>query len=190
MPRNADRPGQFASGEPLTERCAQPITGIRQHATEAHTGGDYTIDLRKSHLWLCPCHSIFGRNTRSLQPRLIARPTLGQKQPQRQHDRHFATRKRQRHQGLTVGGLAQRRSILRCNPDRMRAFLRYRGVVDHQHSITATDEPIRLNQQLCFHGRRIPDAGGNEVMQLIVVSKHKLLRHWLNALAITRTDQA
>ena len=43
---------------PWTERRAQPITGIRQHATEAHTGGDYTIDLRKSHLWLCPCHSI------------------------------------------------------------------------------------------------------------------------------------
>ena len=34
--------------------------------------------------------------------RRAARPTLGKKQPQRQHDRHFASRKRQRYQGLAV----------------------------------------------------------------------------------------
>ena len=189
MARNADRPGKFASREPLAERRAQPITGIRQHAAKAHTGRDGTIDLRQSHLRLGPRRSIFGRNTRSLQPSPIARPTLGKKQPQRQHDRHFASRQRQRHQGLAVGGLAQRRSILRGDTHRMRALLGYRGIVDHQHGIAAADEPVRLNQQFCLHRRRIPDPGRNEVVQLIVVAKRKPLRHRLNALAIARADQ-
>ena len=86
MPRNTDRPSKFASCEPLTERRAQPITGIRQHAAKAHTGRDGTIDLRET----------------------LARPTLGKKQSQCQHDWDFASRKRQRYQGLAVGGLAQR----------------------------------------------------------------------------------
>jgi hypothetical protein len=71
----------------------------------------------------------------------------------------------------------------------MRALLRYRGVIDHQHGIAAADELIRLNQQFCFQRRCIPHSGGNEVIQLIVVSNRKLLRHRLNALAIARTDQ-
>src|SRR6266542_2805694 len=72
----------------------------------------------------------------------------------------------------------------------MRAFLGYRGVVDHQHGIAATDEPIRLDKQFCFHRRRIPDPGGNEVVQLIAFAERKPLRHRLNALAIARTDQS
>jgi hypothetical protein len=69
----------------------------------------------------------------------------------------FTSRQCQRHQGLAVRGLAQRRSILRSDTHRMRAFLGYRGVVDHQHGITAADELIRLNQQFCFRrpGKRI-----------------------------------
>ena len=54
---------------------------------------------------------------------------------------------------------------------------------------SATDKPIRLNQQFGFHRRRIPDPGGNEVVQLIVFAERKPLRHRLNALAIARTDQ-
>src|SRR5476651_647444 len=79
--RNTDRPGKLASREPLPERRAHPITRIRQHAAKAHTGRDDTIDLSQGYLRLRPCRSISGRNTRSLQPRPLARPTLGQKQP-------------------------------------------------------------------------------------------------------------
>src|SRR6516165_2167695 len=89
VPRNTDRPSKFASCEPLTERRAQPITGIRQHAAKAHTGRDGTIDLRQSHFRFRSCRSTFGRNTRSLQSRPLARPTLGKKQPQRQYDGHL-----------------------------------------------------------------------------------------------------
>src|SRR6516162_4538938 len=49
VPRNTDCPSKLASCEPVTERRAQPITGIRQHAAKAHTGRDGTIDLRQSH---------------------------------------------------------------------------------------------------------------------------------------------
>jgi hypothetical protein len=73
-----------ASCQPLTERRDQPITGIRQHAAKAHTGSDGMIDLRQSHLRFRSCRS------------------RGKKQPQRQHDRDFASRQRQRYQGLAV----------------------------------------------------------------------------------------
>src|SRR5713226_5319497 len=71
----------------------------------------------------------------------------------------------------------------------MRAFLGYRSVVDHQHGIAAPDEPIRLDKQFGLHRRCIPDPSRNEVVQLIVVTKRKPLRHRLNALAIAGTDQ-
>src|SRR5262249_56468202 len=54
VPRNSDCPGQVASREPLAERRAKPIPGIRQHAAEAHTGRDDRIDLRQGHLRLRP----------------------------------------------------------------------------------------------------------------------------------------
>jgi hypothetical protein len=72
----------------------------------------------------------------------------------------------------------------------MPAFLGYRGIVDYQHGIAAADKPIRLNKQFCLQRRRIPDPGGNEVVQLIIVAERKPLRHRRNALAIARTDQS
>ena len=158
--------------------------------TATHTRRDDTIDLCQSHLWLRPRRSIFGRNTRSLQLSLIARPTLGKKQPQRQHDRYFAARQRQRYEGLAVRGLAQRRGILRSDTNRMRAFLGYCSVVDHQHGIAAADEPVCLDKQFGFHRRRIPNPGCNEVMQLIACAERKPLRHRLHALAVAGTDQS
>src|SRR6266699_1876523 len=79
---------------------------------------------------------------------------------------------------------------MRSDAHRMRAFLGYRGIVDHQHGIAAADELIRLNQQLCLHRPGIPDPGRDEVVQLIVVTSCNPLRHWLNALAIARADQS
>ena len=68
----------------------------------------------------------------------------------------------------------------------MRALLRNRGVVNHQHGIIAADEHIRLDKQLGFHRRHIPDPGGDEVVQLVAFAERKPLRHRLNALAIAR----
>src|ERR1700719_1319534 len=188
--RNTDGPAKFASREPLTEWRAHPIARIRQHAAKAHTGRDDTVDLCQGHLRLRPCLSVFGRNTRSLQSSAIARPTLGKKQPQRQNDRNFASRQRQRYQGLAVRGLAQRRSILRSDTYRMRALLGYRGVVDHQYGIAGADELIRLNQQFGLHRPGIPHSGRDEVVQLIVITKCNPLRPRLNALAVAKTDQS
>src|SRR4029077_17415814 len=189
VPRDTDCPSKFASCEPLAERRSRPITGVRSDTAKEHTGRDGTTDFRQSHLRFRSCRSIFGRNTRSLQSSPLARPTLRKEQPQRQHDWYLASRKRQRYQCLAVGGLAQRRSILCSDTHRMRAFLGYCGVVDHQHGIAAADQPIRLNKQFRLHTPRIPDPGRNEVGKLIVFAKPKPLRHRLNALAIARTDQ-
>ena len=59
---------------------------------------------------------------------------------------------------------------LRLRP-RMRTLLGNRSVVDHQHGIAAADEPVRLHKQFCLHRGRIPDRGGNEVVQLIIFAK-------------------
>jgi hypothetical protein len=45
-----------------------------------------TIDLHQSNLRLRSGHAIFGWPIRSIQSSPLARPTLGKKQPQRQHD--------------------------------------------------------------------------------------------------------
>ena len=45
----------------------------------------------------------------------------------------------------------------------MRALLGYRGVVNDQHGIAATNELIRLNQQFCLHRFGVPDPGRDEV---------------------------
>src|SRR6266540_4274858 len=88
----------------------------------------------------------------------------------------------------SMTGISSRASV--SDTHRMRAFLGYRGIVDHQHGIAAADELIRLNQQLCLHRPGIPDPGRDEVVQLIVVTSCNPLRHWLNALAIARADQS
>src|SRR5262249_40568130 len=71
VPRNTDCPSKLASCEPLTERRAQPITGIRQHAAKAHTGRDRTIDLRPSPLPLPSCRATLGTRARSNRDRLL-----------------------------------------------------------------------------------------------------------------------
>src|SRR5438874_1760161 len=55
-------------------------------------------------------------------------------------------------------------------------------------SITSTAS-LPPTSQLGFHRRRIPDPGGNEVVQLIIFTERKPPRHRLNALAIARADQ-
>src|SRR5207237_7483950 len=51
--RDADGPGKLASREPLAKRRAQPVTGVRQHTAEAHTGRYHTVDLGQGDLRLC-----------------------------------------------------------------------------------------------------------------------------------------
>ncbi len=187
MTRNANRPGQFAGREPLAKRRAQPITGIRQDAAKADAGRDDTIQLRQSQSRRPP-HPVFGWNARSLQPRPVARPTLGKEQPQCQHDRHFAARQ------APIPGSGRWRpypKLKRIAPLRqpVRALLRF-GIVNRHHGTTTPDELIRLDKQFRFHRRHIPDPGRNEVMQLIVFAKRKPLCHRLNALAIARANQS
>src|SRR5262249_498708 len=132
----------------------------------------------------------FGRNSHSLQPSPLARPTLGKKQPQRQHDWYLASRKRQRYQGLAVRGLAQRRSILRSDTNRMHAFLGYRTILDHHHGTAPPDGPVSLDKEVGCTRAGGPDPGRNEVMHLTACADRKPLRHRLNALALARTNQS
>src|SRR5262249_32205009 len=77
----------------------------------------------------------------------------------------------------------------RSDTNRMRTFLRYCSIIDHQHGIAAAYEPVCLYEEFGFHRRCVSDPGRNEVMQLIACAERKPLRHRLNALAVARTDQ-
>jgi len=78
---------------------------------------------------------------------------------------------------------------LRSDTDRVLAFLRHRRIVDHQHRIAAADELISLDEKFRLQRSLLPDASSNKMVQLIIVTRRKTLCHWLNALAITRSDQ-
>ena len=61
-----------------------------------------------------------------------------------------------------------------------------------QTTATVSEHPLAPTKpacSFCLHRSRIPDPGGNEVVQLIIFPKRKPLRHRLNALAIARADQ-
>ena len=73
-------PGKPACREPLTERCAEAVTGIRQYTAEANSGCDHAIDLSQRDLWLGPRYAILDGNTGALQTRRIARPALGKEE--------------------------------------------------------------------------------------------------------------
>src|SRR5882757_9521469 len=51
------------------------------------------------------------------------------------------------------------------------------------------DELISLDEKFCLQRSLLPDASSNKMVQLIIVTRRKTLCHWLNALAITRSDQ-
>src|ERR1700727_1061829 len=92
-----------------------------------------------------------------------------------------------RHQRMTMKAVP-RPSLEVVEPEFL-LQLRHRRIVDYQHGVAATNEPIRLNEQLCLQWRRVPDASRNKMMQLVVIARRKPLRHWLNALAIAGSDQ-
>lgn len=67
--------------------------------------------------------SVFDRHASTLQTRHIACPTLGQKETQRDHYRHFAARKCQRHQRLAIRRFAKSGRILSRDTDGAVALL-------------------------------------------------------------------
>ena len=64
--RDADSPSQVATRQLLTERRAQPITGIGQHTAEADTACDQAIDFRNRDLRLGSCRAMRDRSASPL----------------------------------------------------------------------------------------------------------------------------
>jgi len=119
----------------------------------------------------------------------IARPALGQEQTQANHDRHFARSQRQRHQRLAIGVLAQRRRVLRSDADRMASLLGQRGIVNDQPGIVTANHPVGFGEQHRLQPRGVPDATGDEVVQLVIGNAHIAGRQRLDTLAIARANQ-
>ena len=119
----------------------------------------------------------------------VAGPAFRQKQAQADHHRNLVPRQRQRHQRLAIGGLAERRGVLRRDADRMRPLLRQRRVVDDKDCAGSADQLVRLDREFLFQRRFVPDAARNEMMQLVVVAGRPSRRHRLDALAVARPNQ-
>jgi hypothetical protein len=79
---------------------------------------------------------------------------------------------------------------LRSDTNRTIALLRHRRVVDDQHRIFAADQAIGLNEQFRLQWRRIPEAISDEMVQLVILARCQPRRHWLDALAIARSNQS
>ena len=98
---------QFNSwiGKPPVAGTAEAITRVGQHTAEAQARSAHTIDLGQRNLRLGAVGAHVIGNPGAIEAGRIARPTLGQKQPQSHHHRDFTKRQRQRHQRLAVGVL-------------------------------------------------------------------------------------
>jgi hypothetical protein len=142
---------RFGSREPQCRRAPRPCFLPSIAPLSGRSG--HRVDQ------LPPACNIRSEHPRSLQPRRIARPNLGQELT--------GTSPRASVSDTRLWQMAVLPSAepIALRPYRMRALLRYRGVIDYQHGIAAANEPIRLDQQFCFQRRCIPDPGSNEVMQ-------------------------
>jgi hypothetical protein len=186
---DSDRPLQAARVEPLAERRGQAIACIRQHRRKPNASGADAVDLGQRNLRLRPRRPPVLGHAGLRHPVGGAGPALRQKQAQADHHRNLVPRQRQRHQRLAIGGLAERRGVLRRDPDRMRALLRQRRVVDDKDCAGAPDQLVRLDREFLFQPRFVPDAARNEMMQLVVVAGRPSRRHRLDALALARPNQ-
>lgn len=80
--------------------------------------------------------------------------------------------------------LAEIAAVLTRNTDRVLALLDEGGVVDDQHRIPATDEPVGRLDQERLQGRRVTGRDADEVVELLTVSRRDLLGQMRHALAL------
>jgi len=126
-----------ACRELLTEKArAEAVTGIRQHtARSAHRLPSRDRSPPKGDLW--PWSALRGTR-RETPARFQNAPGCSSNSRERRDAMPTITgtsprAKRQRHQCLAIGRLAQRRGILWSDTNRTIALLRHRRVVDDQH---------------------------------------------------------
>src|SRR3546814_8693112 len=82
-----------------------------------------------------------------------------------------------------------RSGILRRDANRVPPLLRQRRVVDHQERSIAADQAVGLCQQRCFQWSTVPNAGRDEMMELIIADFAATGRHRLHALAVSRRSE-
>ncbi len=81
VPGDADGPIQASCAQGLTERSREAVSGIREHAAEAHPRGDDPVDLLDRNRRLGAIGAE-GLGHASLDhARLVARPAFRQEQP-------------------------------------------------------------------------------------------------------------
>ena len=141
--------------------------------------------LTECDLRLRSCHSMFDRNASAFQTRPIARPAFGKEEARSHRHGHLAACKCQGHQRLAIRGFAQCRSVLRSDADRVLAFLRHGRVINHQYRIAVS----AWTRSSVSSGAASQILAATKMMQLIIATGRKSLRHGRNALAITRADQ-
>ena len=121
----------------------------------------------------------------------IARPLVGQEQPQRHGDRHSAPRQGQRDQRLAVGLLAQPPAVPPRHPHRRRAPLGQRRVVGHQRRLRPAHQPVGPSGRHPPQRAVVPGRAGDKVVRLVMPRQAGAAAcHRPQALALAGTEQA
>jgi hypothetical protein len=165
------------------------VLRIGQHAAEPGARGQHAINLVQRDLPLRPVGDHLGHARGCASPG-IRTPVLRQEQPQADTDRHLGPGQGERDQRLTVRPLPKLTTVLPLHPDRVPTLLHQGRVVHHQHRVRPAHQPVGGPHQLLLQRSRRPGRGGDEMMQLLGVSRRYPGRHGLDALALARQDQA
>ena len=165
----------------------------RRHGLQPHRTRQFK--LSNDPQFAAKLHEIVGLYVDPRHPglgtaRRIVGPDAWQEQSQSDRHRNLAACQGQRHQALTVGLLAESAAVLPRHPDRCRAFLWQRRVVNYQHRIIAAQQAVRFLSKHPPERAIIPGRAADKMMQLIMARKAKPNGNRLHALRSVGTEQA
>ena len=186
---NADGPDEAAPAQARAEGSTDAIAGIGNHTAKAGTGCPKPVDLHQGDVGLRQGLPVLWRYAGLGAAIGIGHPGLRQEQTQAHRYWNLTIGKREGHQHLAVGTLAQAPAVLAHHTHRTLSLLGQGGVVDHQHGIRSTDQTIRLLHQDPPQRRIVPGRARHKVMELVMAAKTQPGRRRLQAFALSWTDQ-
>jgi site-specific DNA recombinase len=180
--------GHLAGVQPATEAADLPVARVGQQHRRRQLPAGQLVQHVQHQLPLGPVVDLLGQvagGTPGGHGVLV--PALREEPPPVQRAGGVLGHRVDRHAQLAVGGLAQRARVLALHPHRTRAVLGEAGVVHHPRG-RGKRRAQHLSQPPADRPP-VPRAGGDEVVQRLVVRLAQALGHRLDRLAPTLQHQ-